>query len=142
MLKSLRFEEEKTFCWLSDESNYIWNQWMQDILQVFSWQIKKYKKYFSVQHFQDGGECCWTCVLCREEQYLYNETACKSCHRGWWPNINKTGDSNNKKEQTATTTITTSTTKTKSQMGRLAGDPIFIFNLWKPIIFQKILNSK
>ena len=43
------------------------------------------------QHFQDGAECCWTCVLCREEQYLYNETSCKSCHRGWWPNINKTG---------------------------------------------------
>eukprot|EP00090_Calanus_glacialis_P014753 TRINITY_DN23618_c0_g1_i1.p1 TRINITY_DN23618_c0_g1~~TRINITY_DN23618_c0_g1_i1.p1 ORF type:complete len:691 (-),score=130.24 TRINITY_DN23618_c0_g1_i1:169-2037(-) len=43
------------------------------------------------KHFQDGAECCWTCVLCREEQYLYNETACKSCHRGWWPNINKTG---------------------------------------------------
>ena len=25
------------------------------------------------QHIQDGAECCWTCVRCREEQFLYNE---------------------------------------------------------------------
>lgn len=55
-----------------------------------SWNLHL-KVFCLFQHFQEGKECCWTCVKCTEEQYLYNETSCKSCHRGWWPNINKTG---------------------------------------------------
>jgi len=42
------------------------------------------------KHFQDGAECCWTCVSCREEEFLFNETSCRACLRGWWPTANKT----------------------------------------------------
>ena len=35
------------------------------------------KLCFVLQHYQDGGECCWACVRCREEEFLYNETSCK-----------------------------------------------------------------
>ena len=32
---------------------------------------------YSAMLCQDGGQCCWTCVPCRDEEFLFNETACK-----------------------------------------------------------------
>lgn len=37
--------------------------------------------------FQD--QCCWVCVSCREDAYVYNDS-CKSCDPGYAPNEDKT----------------------------------------------------
>ncbi|XP_025264980.1 metabotropic glutamate receptor 8 isoform X1 [Camponotus floridanus] len=34
--------------------------------------------------------CCWSCVACREDAYVYNDT-CKKCHPGYAPNATMTG---------------------------------------------------
>lgn len=36
--------------------------------------------------------CCWICQSCRPYQFVANESTCADCERGWWPNVNKTGD--------------------------------------------------
>lgn len=38
--------------------------------------------------FQD--QCCWVCVACREDAYVFNDT-CRSCEPGWGPNPMKNG---------------------------------------------------
>ncbi|XP_065165928.1 metabotropic glutamate receptor 7 isoform X2 [Atheta coriaria] len=40
-----------------------------------------------IRNYQD--QCCWICVACRDDAYVYNDT-CKSCAPGWAPNVNKT----------------------------------------------------
>ncbi|XP_018331514.1 metabotropic glutamate receptor 7-like isoform X1 [Agrilus planipennis] len=40
-----------------------------------------------IRNFQD--QCCWVCVACREEAYVFNDT-CKNCKPGYGPNVNKT----------------------------------------------------
>jgi len=34
-------------------------------------------------NFQES--CCWSCVACREDAYVYNDT-CKNCNPGYAPN--------------------------------------------------------
>ncbi|XP_032664722.1 metabotropic glutamate receptor 8-like isoform X5 [Odontomachus brunneus] len=34
--------------------------------------------------------CCWSCVACREDAYVYNDT-CKNCYPGYAPNSTMTG---------------------------------------------------
>ncbi|XP_070164040.1 metabotropic glutamate receptor 8 isoform X2 [Polyergus mexicanus] len=34
--------------------------------------------------------CCWSCVACREDAYVYNDT-CKKCYPGYAPNATMTG---------------------------------------------------
>ncbi|KAG5319200.1 GRM7 protein, partial [Pseudoatta argentina] len=34
--------------------------------------------------------CCWSCVACREDAYVYNDT-CKNCNPGYAPNSTMTG---------------------------------------------------
>ncbi|XP_071633906.1 metabotropic glutamate receptor 8 [Temnothorax longispinosus] len=34
--------------------------------------------------------CCWSCVACREDSYVYNDT-CKNCNPGYAPNSTMTG---------------------------------------------------
>jgi len=34
--------------------------------------------------------CCWSCVACREDAYVYNDT-CKKCNPGYAPNSTMTG---------------------------------------------------
>lgn len=41
-----------------------------------------------VKNHQD--QCCWSCVKCREEAYVENDT-CVSCDAGWAPNFLSTG---------------------------------------------------
>ncbi|KAB0799653.1 hypothetical protein PPYR_07533 [Photinus pyralis] len=41
-----------------------------------------------IKNYQD--QCCWVCVSCREDAYVYNDT-CRSCSPGYGPNANKTG---------------------------------------------------
>ncbi|CAM1291850.1 GRM1 (predicted) [Pycnogonum litorale] len=38
----------------------------------------------------DVAKCCWTCVACKDNQYLPNDTTCMDCDLGWWPNENLT----------------------------------------------------
>ncbi|KAK5639566.1 hypothetical protein RI129_012058 [Pyrocoelia pectoralis] len=42
----------------------------------------------NIKNYQD--QCCWVCVSCREDAYVYNDT-CRSCSPGYGPNENKTG---------------------------------------------------
>ncbi|KAL3289431.1 hypothetical protein HHI36_022856 [Cryptolaemus montrouzieri] len=41
-----------------------------------------------IRNYQD--QCCWACVACREDSYVFNDT-CKSCKPGWAPNKNIDG---------------------------------------------------
>ncbi|XP_043278833.1 metabotropic glutamate receptor 7-like [Venturia canescens] len=40
-----------------------------------------------VRNFQEA--CCWSCVACREDAYVFNDT-CRSCDPGWAPDPTKT----------------------------------------------------
>ncbi|GLJ59011.1 hypothetical protein SUGI_1488380 [Cryptomeria japonica] len=44
----------------------------------------------------DSVKCCWVCVPCRPNEYLFNEFKCKACEKGWWPNAVQTGKSSSK----------------------------------------------
>ncbi|XP_062537506.1 metabotropic glutamate receptor 1-like isoform X2 [Armigeres subalbatus] len=47
----------------------------------------------SYKNLQTGGQekqCCWVCVPCERHQILYNETHCRNCDAGHWPNRAKT----------------------------------------------------
>ncbi|XP_044738786.1 metabotropic glutamate receptor 5-like [Chrysoperla carnea] len=47
----------------------------------------------SYKNFQKGGQdkrCCWVCVPCRSNEILADETTCRKCPPGTWPNTNKT----------------------------------------------------
>ena len=39
----------------------------------------------------DSVKCCWVCVPCQRNEYLFNETKCEACEKGWWPNGDQTG---------------------------------------------------
>lgn len=41
----------------------------------------------------DSVKCCWVCVACRPNEYLFDEFKCKACQKGWWPNWEQTGKS-------------------------------------------------
>ncbi|XP_055551060.1 metabotropic glutamate receptor 5-like [Wyeomyia smithii] len=46
------------------------------------------------KNLQTGGQekqCCWVCVPCEKHQFLYNETHCRNCDLGYWPDQSKTG---------------------------------------------------
>lgn len=36
-------------------------------------------------------KCCWVCLRCEFDQFLYNETFCQTCPEGEMPNANRTG---------------------------------------------------
>ncbi|EGI66060.1 Metabotropic glutamate receptor 2 [Acromyrmex echinatior] len=38
----------------------------------------------------ESEPCCWSCVACREDAYVYNDT-CKNCNPGYAPNSTMTG---------------------------------------------------
>ncbi|XP_071054565.1 metabotropic glutamate receptor 4-like isoform X2 [Onthophagus taurus] len=40
-----------------------------------------------IRNYQD--QCCWVCVACREDSYVFNDT-CRPCGPGFAPNQNKT----------------------------------------------------
>ncbi|XP_058814305.1 metabotropic glutamate receptor 1-like [Topomyia yanbarensis] len=45
------------------------------------------------KNLQTGGQekqCCWVCVPCERHQFLYNETHCRNCDLGYWPDQSKT----------------------------------------------------
>ncbi|XP_053699365.1 metabotropic glutamate receptor 1-like [Sabethes cyaneus] len=45
------------------------------------------------KNLQTGGQekqCCWVCVPCEKHQFLYNETHCRNCDLGYWPDQSKT----------------------------------------------------
>ncbi|XP_065079892.1 metabotropic glutamate receptor 1-like [Ochlerotatus camptorhynchus] len=47
----------------------------------------------SYKNLQTGGQekqCCWVCVPCERHQILYNETHCRNCDAGHWPDSAKT----------------------------------------------------
>nr|XP_029711039.1 metabotropic glutamate receptor 1-like [Aedes albopictus] len=47
----------------------------------------------SYKNLQTGGQekqCCWVCVPCERHQILYNETHCRNCKAGYWPDLAKT----------------------------------------------------
>lgn len=48
-----------------------------------------------IDHFQviRKGEvsCCWTCTLCKENEFVFDEYTCKACELGSWPNYDLTG---------------------------------------------------
>ncbi|XP_017772969.1 PREDICTED: metabotropic glutamate receptor 7 isoform X2 [Nicrophorus vespilloides] len=41
-----------------------------------------------IRNYQD--QCCWICVACREDAFVFNDT-CRTCPPGYAPNLNKTG---------------------------------------------------
>ncbi|XP_055633826.1 metabotropic glutamate receptor 1-like [Toxorhynchites rutilus septentrionalis] len=45
------------------------------------------------KNLQTGGQekqCCWVCVPCERHQILYNETHCRPCDLGYWPDESQT----------------------------------------------------
>ncbi|XP_058443037.1 metabotropic glutamate receptor 1-like [Malaya genurostris] len=45
------------------------------------------------KNLQTGGQekqCCWVCVPCEKHQFLYNETHCRNCDLGYWPDQSQT----------------------------------------------------
>lgn len=49
-----------------------------------------------LQEYKTGGQekkCCWACVLCKENAYtVEDQSECRPCPKGYWPNENKTGN--------------------------------------------------
>lgn len=39
--------------------------------------------------------CCWVCTPCKEDQYLVDESTCKTCPDGWRPNDEQNGTQHN-----------------------------------------------
>ncbi|XP_071984347.1 metabotropic glutamate receptor 2-like [Engystomops pustulosus] len=39
-----------------------------------------------VKDFDQGNPCCWDCTECLPNQIVINETTCKACVSGYWPN--------------------------------------------------------
>ncbi|PWA20481.1 hypothetical protein CCH79_00003729 [Gambusia affinis] len=35
--------------------------------------------------------CCWTCTLCKENEFVFDEYTCQACNLGSWPNDGLTG---------------------------------------------------
>ncbi|EJY57740.1 AAEL017068-PA, partial [Aedes aegypti] len=59
------------------------NPWFREF-----WEVS-----FGRNNLQTGGQekqCCWVCVPCERHQILYNETHCRNCKAGYWPDLAKT----------------------------------------------------
>ena len=42
-------------------------------------------KYNEVKSFRGKQSCCWECTTCTGNKFAFNETHCKQCPRGFWP---------------------------------------------------------
>lgn len=51
---------------------------------------KPCKKGYVKKTHPGRATCCWTCNQCNPNEILLDESRCKPCSKGWWPNTNLT----------------------------------------------------
>ncbi|GAB1606994.1 metabotropic glutamate receptor 1-like [Argonauta hians] len=74
-----------------NDSNIFWPSVGRGISKVVESVCSKpcQKGYIKKTH-AGRTTCCWTCTQCEPNEILLDESRCKACSKGWWPNANLT----------------------------------------------------
>ena len=56
--------------------------------------LKKWlSKFLWFKQIKQGGlKCCWKCKKCEDYSYILDDMTCQECDKGFWPNLNLTGN--------------------------------------------------
>ncbi|XP_014784677.1 metabotropic glutamate receptor 5 [Octopus bimaculoides] len=74
-----------------NDSNIFWPSVGRGITKVIeSVCSKPCQKGFIKKTHAGRTTCCWTCTQCEPNEILLDESRCKACSKGWWPNANLT----------------------------------------------------